>query len=205
MARPTEYSPELADTICTRLAAGESLRKICNDEAMPNKSTVLRWLAKDDHREFRDQYGRARELQADFLADEILEIADDASRDKKLVGGEGDEPPVEVVDHEQIQRSRLRVDARKWYAGKVAPKKYGDRVLTEHSGPRGGPVQVQNASLTPEQVRDELANIFGADTIPAIAAALPIAAAELAEASDRVVHADTDDGGEPFPGTAATS
>jgi hypothetical protein len=130
--RSTVYTAELAETICARLAQGESLRKICGHESMPDKATVLRWLAKDKHAAFRDRYALARELQADLLADEILEIADDSSKDMKLV--EVDEgPPVKIVNHEHIQRSRLRVDVRKWYASKVAPKKYGDWLLNGHS------------------------------------------------------------------------
>lgn len=131
MARPTDYTPELAAVICGRLAEGESLRSICADEGMPGKSTVFRWLASEDRKEFRDQYARAREVQAEVLADEIIEIADESEGDfigKTLESGE----TIEVVNHENIARSRLRVDARKWFASKVAPKRYGDRVTTEH-------------------------------------------------------------------------
>ena len=76
--RPTVYSDKLAATICGRLAEGESLRTICADDAMPGKSTVLRWLLDGEHKVFRDQYARAREAQADYFADEILAIADDS-------------------------------------------------------------------------------------------------------------------------------
>ena len=93
---------------------------------MPDKSTVLRWLADDSRREFRDHYARAREVQADTLAEETVEIADDSSRDFKTVIRDGVE--VQVFDHEHVQRSRLRVDARKWFASKLAPKKYGDKL-----------------------------------------------------------------------------
>ena len=71
----------------------------------------------------RDQYARAREEQADKLFREIIEIADDASGDY-VTTSDGKR----IVDHENIQRSRLRVDARKWAAARLAPKKYGDRV-----------------------------------------------------------------------------
>ncbi len=123
MARPSDYSPELAAQICQRISEGESLRAICRDETMPATSTVCLWLTK--YAEFSEQYARAREAQADALAEEVLEIADDKTGD--------------------AQRDRLRFDARKWYAGKVAPKKYGDKVTNEHTGPDGGPVQ---ASIT---------------------------------------------------------
>lgn len=135
MGRPSEFSQETADIICGRLAEGESLRRICKDEDMPASSTVFKWLAA--HREFSEQYTRAREAQADAMADEILEIADEGRNDTYM-GEDG----VERTDHDVIARSRLRVDARKWLASKMAPKKYGDKVTQEHTGPNGGPVQI---------------------------------------------------------------
>jgi hypothetical protein len=122
MGRPSGYTPEVADAICERLAGGESLRTICADEGMPSAVSVGRWLADESREEFRRQYARAREAQADYLADEILQIADD---------GRNDTYPTEngaAVNHDAIQRSRLRVDARKWYAAKLAPKKYGEKM-----------------------------------------------------------------------------
>ena len=86
------------------------MRSVCRDEDMPGKTTVLRWL--DENEEFRDQYARAREAQADHYADEIIEIADDATNDfmeRKRKDGSLET----VLDGENIQRSRLRVDARK--------------------------------------------------------------------------------------------
>lgn len=106
--RPSDFTQEIADAICERLAEGESLRKICLGDDMPNKATVFRWLGL--HQSFSDQYARAREEQAETLADEIVEIAD----------GNKDSDP---------QRDRLRVDARKWVASKLKPKKYGDKQL----------------------------------------------------------------------------
>lgn len=120
MGRPSDYSQDTAAAICARLADGESLRSICRDDAMPDGSTVFRWIAA--HEEFRKQYALAREAQADTLADEILEIADDTSGDTTY-GENG-----ERADTEWIARSRLRVDARKWLASKMAPKKYGDKL-----------------------------------------------------------------------------
>lgn len=160
MARPTDYTDELAAGICARIAEGESLRGICAGDDMPDKSTVLRWLSQDDKSGFRDQYARAREAQADALFDQILTIADDASKDMVEKQLDEDGPTVAVVDHEHIARSRLRVDTRKWMTGKLAPKKYGDKVAHEHAGADGGPIKVTHQ--TSEQVKDELAHIFGA-------------------------------------------
>lgn len=110
MGRPSKFTPKLADEICERIANGESLRSICRSEEMPHAGTVCRWLA-DDNKAFREQYERARDAQADVLADEILDISD---------GDSDDADP---------QRDRLRVDARKWVASKLKPKKYGDKQL----------------------------------------------------------------------------
>lgn len=151
--RPTVYTPELAHALCERIAGGESLRTICSDPAMPGKTTVFRWLADKDRTDFRDHYARAREAQAEFLAEEILEIADETAGDyvQSMVGDE----VVERVDHEHIARSRLRVDARKWFAGKVAPKKYGDRIHAEHSGPNGEPLpESRTVIVLPHNGRD---------------------------------------------------
>lgn len=94
---------------------------------MPDKATVFRWLA--DRPDFRDQYARARDEQADFYAEEILQISDDGRNDYYVT-----EDGTEIVNHDHIARSRLRVDSRKWLASKLAPKKYGDKVDVEHSG-----------------------------------------------------------------------
>lgn len=122
--RPSIYSEDLAFAICQRLAEGESLRSICSAEEMPGKTTILRWL--DENAAFRSQYARAREVQADTLADDILEIADDARNDwmerndKDNAGW--------IANSEHINRSRLRVDSRKWLAAKLQPKKYGEHL-----------------------------------------------------------------------------
>lgn len=124
---------------------------------MPGRTTVLRWLATDgaelgthpDLAVFRGQYARACEDRADAIADEILEIADDASRDYPE-HEDRDGNTVSAFDAEHVQRSKLRVDARKWLLAKMAPKKYGDRVQAEVSGPGGASVPV---AMTVEFVR----------------------------------------------------
>lgn len=115
--RPSIFSPELADSICSKLADGESLRSICSADDMPSTGTVLRWVGENET--FRDQYARAREIQAETLADSIVFISD------------GDQLANDAVG---VARDRLRVDARKWVASKLLPKKYGDKIQTEHSG-----------------------------------------------------------------------
>jgi hypothetical protein len=142
MSRPSEYSAERAAEICDLLAEGLSLRQIAARDGMPTKTTILRWLTHPDHADFRAQYARAREAQTEHFADEILEIADDGSND--WMERETEKGDIQaVVDHEHINRSRLRIDARKWLMAKLAPKKYGDKLQTEVSGPEGAPVQVE--------------------------------------------------------------
>lgn len=134
MGRPSDYSPELVVLICTRMGEGESLRSICRDENMPAMSTVFRWLGQ--HREFQEQYARAMDARATLLAEEILEISDDGRNDTYK-----DEDGNEATNHDVIARSRLRVDSRKWLAARMSPKKYGDKVAVEASGPDGGPIK----------------------------------------------------------------
>lgn len=121
--RPSSRTPERVAAICARLAEGESLRSICRDEGMPSKITVLRWLDADES--FRAQYAQAREQGFDAMADQLLEIADDATRDTV------DTEQGPRMDAEWVARSRLRVDARKWLLSKLAPKKYGERAQVD--------------------------------------------------------------------------
>jgi hypothetical protein len=139
--RPTDFTEEIAELICERLASGESLRAICRDADMPNIRAVMRWLSKNP--EFRQQYALAREVQAEFHLDEIVEIADDGTNDYMAIRDSEGEITGWRENGEYIQRSRLRVDARKWAASKLAPKKYGDKQVHEHGGPDGGPITLE--------------------------------------------------------------
>ena len=123
--RPTMLTKELAAMICKRLSLGESLRTICKDEDMPNASTVHDWVL-EDRDGFAKQYGRAREMQAEFMFDEILDISDDGSNDFMTIT-KGDRT-YDLENKEVTNRSRLRVDTRKWYLSKVLPKKFGDKL-----------------------------------------------------------------------------
>ena len=132
---PVTFTKEIADQICARMASGESLRSICFDENMPPESTVRLW-AVDDREGFAAQYARAREALVEYWADDIVEIADESSNDTIVT-----ESGVRA-DSEWINRSRLRVDTRKWLMSKLAPKKYGDRQSIEHAGKDGGPIEI---------------------------------------------------------------
>ena len=124
MGRPSTYSEEIASIICTRIAEGEPLRVICRDADMPPESTVRNW-ALDDVNGFAAQYARAREIQAHTMAEEILEIADDARND--WMERQDDKGGYEF-NGEHVQRSKLRSENRKWLLSKMLPKVYGERL-----------------------------------------------------------------------------
>src|SRR5688572_12170084 len=108
--RPSEYSQELADEICAQLSEGVSLRTVCKAEEMPDKATVFRWLRTIPA--FCDQYTRAKDESADALVEESLDIADDAAND--WMAKNDPENPGWVLNGEHIQRSKLRIETRKW-------------------------------------------------------------------------------------------
>ena len=140
--RPSDYTLETALEICARLAEGQSLRAICRDETMPDARTVFRWLEVDE--DFRQQYARAREAQADALADEIVDIADTPVLGKKTkTTADG----VEVTEGDMIEHRRLQVDARKWTAAKLRPKKYGEKIDHSLTGRDGGPIIIQSTPV----------------------------------------------------------
>lgn len=125
--RPTKYTKALGAIICSRISEGESLRSIVKDEKMPASSTIFRWLLDKEYKEFWEQYEKARNIQAELMFEELLDIADDGFNDY-MERENRDGSSYEVVNSEHIQRSRLRVDTRKWYLSKVLPKKFGDKL-----------------------------------------------------------------------------
>lgn len=136
--RPSTYSHEKAMEICARLTLGQSLQSICKVEGMPCEATVIHWL--NGNPSFLKSYLRARELQADSLFDQVLDIADNEGKDiVKLKDEKGDER--EVLNPVAVARARVRIDARFRMAGKLNPKKYGEKLLQEISGPDGGAIE----------------------------------------------------------------
>ncbi len=124
IGRPTKYSGAIALKICTRLSKGESLRSICRDPKMPVRQTIVSWLLDKEKKTFLDQYKAARELGHSELFESLLEIADDTKMDNKV----------------KTARDRLRVDTRKWFLSKIAPKIYGDKL--ELAGDKDSPLMV---------------------------------------------------------------
>jgi len=125
---PTTYNNHIATVICIRIAEGESLRQILRGEGMPVQSAVYEWLLR--HPEFAEKYTRAREEQADTLADEIIDIADEQPEIVVVTDKTG-----KVIEHKLdgafLQWQKNRIEARKWTAMKLKPRKYGDRVAVE--------------------------------------------------------------------------
>jgi hypothetical protein len=143
--RPTLYSLEIALEICDRIADGESLVKICSDAKMPKKTAVYEWLLR--HKEFADIYARAREDQADTLADEIHAIADELPQ--QVVDEKGN---ATRYDSAYVQWQKNRVDARKWVAAKLKPKKYSDRIA--HVGDNESDAININVNIFDEMIKN---------------------------------------------------
>lgn len=123
--RPTIFCQELADLICERVSSTTfGLRKLCSlHDDMPTHETVYQWRHK--YPAFSDQYARAKLEQADLMAEEIVEIADDATNDWMETFPDEDKPLGWKLNGEHVQRSKLRIDTRKWLAAKLLPKQYG--------------------------------------------------------------------------------
>lgn len=144
-ARGSGYRVAIGKKICAQLLLGVPLRKICEAPGMPNANTVYTWL--EEHPDFEILYRRARELRAEVMLDEIIEIADDGRNDTYIVEDNNGKEIVKT-DYDVIARSRLRVDTRKWAMGRIAPKRYGDKIHQEITGANGQPLQVVTATVS---------------------------------------------------------
>jgi hypothetical protein len=129
------YSPAIADEICALVAEGQSLRQITELPGMPSRRAVQYWMTR--YPDFKEKYECAMMLCAEFWAHEIIEISDDSAGDYVIT-----EDGRRVVDHENINRSRLKVDSRKWLLSKLLPKRYGDRIQAD-----------MNVAVEPEALR----------------------------------------------------
>lgn len=127
--RPTKKTAKLLAEICAKLAEGKSTRLVCTEVGISQR-VLWNWLANDE--EFMRQYARAKEIGAELLFEEMLDIADDGSNDW-MERNDKDNAGYQF-NGEHVNRSRLRVDARKWYLSKLVPKKYGERLINEHQG-----------------------------------------------------------------------
>ena len=126
VGRPSAYSDEIAEAICERMINGESLVKICRDEKMPSRAAVYRWF--DARPDFEARCARAREGLADFLVDEIEDLADQTTE-------------------KNVNSMKVKISTKQWRAMKMAPRIYGDRTRTEVTGENGGPIQVKAVTI----------------------------------------------------------
>ena len=124
-----KVTPELLDQIFERIARGETMVEICRQKGMPGQTAIYRAIESD--LEVRKKYAHARSQQADTFAEQIV---------------------AEARTAKDAQLGRLRMDALKWAASKIAPKKYGDRVELEHSGEQPAiVVRIGDAIVPPGQ------------------------------------------------------
>jgi hypothetical protein len=135
--------------ICNELAnSNKGVGGLCKANSI-SAATFYDWLNLSEDNAKR--YARAREAQADFIVDEIIEIADDNSGDTTVTENGIQE------NREFTSRSRLRVDARKWIAAKLRPKKYGDKIDVTSDGNELKPVVISlGVGINPET--DEIGN-----------------------------------------------
>lgn len=147
--RPTKYTKSLAANICAQLALGYSLRTVCREDNMPSLATIFNWLRNKP--EFLDQYEKAKQESTDAMAEDILDIADNGTNDY-IEREKEDGSSTVVLNSENIQRSRLRVDTRKWLMSKMKPKKYGEKLDVSSLGEKlqGNMIVIKDNSDDPE-------------------------------------------------------
>jgi hypothetical protein len=138
---------ELFDAICESIIIGKSLRKALNEVDLPAKTFFI-WLREDETKS--KQYAQAATERAELMFEDMLDIADDGRNDF-IESEDGTR-----LNSENIQRSRLRVDTRKWALSKMMPKKYGDKLDLTTGGEK---IQPQQTQLTPEQIDKAIENL----------------------------------------------
>jgi Asp-tRNA(Asn)/Glu-tRNA(Gln) amidotransferase B subunit len=125
--RSSIYTDDLAVKILSRISMAESVRRICEDEGMPDIDTIYQWLFKDLNG-FAERYARAKQEAMELKSEEIEQIVDSVQKDTA-----------------SIAKARLQVDTKKWLMSKLAPKKYGEKLVQEIGGIDGKPIQTQTS------------------------------------------------------------
>ena len=145
MAYTDKDKDNIFEYVCQEIEKGKALRNVLKDENMPSTSTFYQWLDNDEVK--AKQYARATEVRADIIFDDILSIADENTNDTSI-----NENGIEVVNNDVIQRSRLRIDARKWVLSKLNPKKFGDKTDITSGGEKitNAPQEVKITIVTNE-------------------------------------------------------
>ena len=140
VGRPSEYSEEIAAEICAEIADGKPLRQFCRERGIAWR-TVYDWMTA--HPEFSARFAHAREIGHDAISEECMEIADDATNDwMEKRDQEGEPTGHYMLNGDHVQRSKLRIETRLKLLAKWNPKKYGEKVTQEVSGPNGGPLEI---------------------------------------------------------------
>ena len=138
LGRPSDYTPELADEICTRLSKGEPLAQICRDDHMPSDRTVRNWVKAD--KEFSSAIAYAREEGFDAIAIDALQILDEEP--ERVITTSGDDRTESRIDSASVQRAKNRFEGRLKLLAKWDPKRYGEKVEQTLQGPDGAALTV---------------------------------------------------------------
>jgi hypothetical protein len=149
-APPIPFDQDVATAICSLIITGSSLNSILKrhgpsgtvptERWCPDYTVIARW--RREVPAFALEYERARLDRTDYHAEEMLDISDDTSNDYMEKQGKNGES-YDSFNGEAVARSKLRVDTRKWVAGRLNPKVYGEKTTTELTGPNGGPLQTE--------------------------------------------------------------
>jgi hypothetical protein len=128
----SSYTDITARKICAKILDGESLNSICKNPRFPNIQAVKKWLIDPRFSAFREMYYYARRGAVELLMDEVIEIADNTGNDWIETYDKDGKVNGLKPNTEAIQRSRVRIDTRKWLAAKLIPRIYGEKLEIEH-------------------------------------------------------------------------
>ncbi len=126
--RPSIFTQEIADVVCERLASGETLRRICRDPGMPDRTTIWDWRIRFP--EFSNQYAYSRKAQAEVYFDEVIDISDETAGDPS-----------------EVQSAKLRADSRKWVLARMDRGLYGEKASLDLGGQPGNPLKTEAVSV----------------------------------------------------------
>ena len=146
-----EWSPIIDEVLAAIATTPKSLKTICEEiESAPTAKTFWKWMENDN--ELSERYARAKSAQLEVLADQLVDLADtDRICQKVTTKNDGS---VETVTLDQVERTKVQIDTRKWLLAKLNPKKYGDKLA--HTGADGeGPVAFQIVSTIPRPPKAE--------------------------------------------------
>lgn len=151
MAYSDKQKTNLLNAICKRISEGEALRNILKDKSMPDSNTFYKWIKEDEDK--NEQYARACEERQDLIFEEMFDIADDGTNDWMEKKKQGEVIGWEL-NGEHVQRSKVRIDMRKWALSKMNPKKYGDKLQTDVTS------KGERITLSPEEREAEIERLI---------------------------------------------